>query len=183
MSKLNREFENDEMVKLITGSEFRESGALWFVNTILHAFGMAITWNPDTDELKASLVKFRGFAEANNDSGYKKITEYMRDNVEDLLKDCDYETGESQTKEIVEDLKEYHDILMMWNGEATTTQCVSEIVSAEFVKEVVNGKKIYEKLSDFSYDSSRRKLEANLPNGTEVNLNYKYIAQVIKSIE
>lgn len=87
--KIDRTFEEDKMIKTITGKEFRESGALWFVNSILHLFGMAITWNPETDELKALVVKFRGFDLENNDSGYKKLTEYMRENVEELLKDCD----------------------------------------------------------------------------------------------
>ena len=86
---MNREFEKNEMVKEITGTEFRESGALWFVNTILHAFGMAITWNPDTDELKAALVKFRGFDLKTNDNGYRKLTEYMKENAGELIKDCE----------------------------------------------------------------------------------------------
>lgn len=86
---MNRDFEENQMVKEISGKEFRDSGMLWFVNTILHAFGMAITWNPDTDEIKPSLVKFRGFAEKNNDDGYKKVTKYMIDNASELMKDCD----------------------------------------------------------------------------------------------
>lgn len=86
---MNRNFDDDKMIKYISGSEFRDSGALWFINSVLHLFGMAITWNPDTDELKAALVKFRGFDEKNNDNGYRKLTEYMRYNSEELLKDCE----------------------------------------------------------------------------------------------
>lgn len=41
--KIERNFNENEWVKDISGSEFRESGALWFVNSILHLFGMAIT--------------------------------------------------------------------------------------------------------------------------------------------
>ena len=67
--KIERNFNPDEWVREISGKEFRESGALWFVNTILHLFGMAITWNPDTDELKASVVRFRGFDVNSNDNG------------------------------------------------------------------------------------------------------------------
>lgn len=87
--KIERNFEEKEMVKEITGKEFRESGALWFVNQTLHLFGMAITWNPDTDEIKPALVKFRGFAEKNNDEGYKKLSEYLKDNINELEKDCE----------------------------------------------------------------------------------------------
>lgn len=86
--KLERNFE-EKMTKEITGKEFRESGALWFVNQTLHLFGMAITWNPETDELKPALVKFRGFVEKNNDEGYKKLSEYLKDNISELEKDCE----------------------------------------------------------------------------------------------
>ena len=86
--KINRDFKG-QWVKEITGKEFRESGALWFVNTILHAFGMAITWNPDTDELKASIVRYRGFSEDCNDGGYAKLTQYMKDNVSEFEKDLE----------------------------------------------------------------------------------------------
>lgn len=80
---------NGNMVKKITGKEFKDSGGLWFVNTMLHMFGMAITWNSDTDELKANICKFRGFDEKSNDDGFKQITKYMKDNAKELLKDCE----------------------------------------------------------------------------------------------
>lgn len=87
--EIKRNFAENEYVKEITGQEFRESGALWFVNSILHLFGMAITWNPDTDELKANIVRFRGFKEELNDSGYKKLSNYLKDNIVDIEKECD----------------------------------------------------------------------------------------------
>lgn len=87
--EIKRDFEENEYIKEITGKEFRESGALWFVNSILHLFGMAITWDPDTDELKASIVRFRGFNEKNNDLGYKNLSNYLKDNIIEIEKDCD----------------------------------------------------------------------------------------------
>lgn len=87
--KINRNFKDDEWVKEITGKEFRDSGALWFVNSILHLFGMAITWNPDTDELRASICRFRGFDEKTNDKGYENLSNYLKDNIEEFIKDCD----------------------------------------------------------------------------------------------
>ena len=87
--KVERDFKEDEYLKEITGKEFRESGALWFVNSILHLFGMAITWNPDTDELKASIVRFRGFTEKINDNGYKNLSNYLKDNIDEIEKDND----------------------------------------------------------------------------------------------
>lgn len=85
--KIERDFKEDEHLKEITGKEFRDSGALWFVNSMLHLFGMALTWNPDTDELKASIVRFRGFSENINDKGYSNLSKYLKDNIIDIDKD------------------------------------------------------------------------------------------------
>ena len=85
--KLNREFEQGKHIKKITGKEFKESGMLWFVNSILHVFGLALTWNPETDAIEPVVTKFRGFEEKFNDAGYKALTEYMRDNSIDLISD------------------------------------------------------------------------------------------------
>lgn len=85
--KIERNFKEDEYIKEITGKEFRESGALWFINTILHLFGMAITWNPEIDEIKLVIVRYRGFDESSNDMGYKKLTEYIKNNILELEKD------------------------------------------------------------------------------------------------
>lgn len=87
--KIKREFGKDTYVKEISIKEFRDSGALWFINTILHLFGMAISWNPDTDELKPVIVKFRGFTPELNDIGYKRLSNYLKDNIIEIEKDCE----------------------------------------------------------------------------------------------
>ncbi|MFW5891235.1 MAG: hypothetical protein ACOCUI_03355, partial [bacterium] len=74
--KIDRKFPEKDMVKPITAKEFSESGALFFVNQILHLFGMAITWNSDTGEIKPAICKFRGFSEDCIDEGYKNLTQY-----------------------------------------------------------------------------------------------------------
>lgn len=51
---------------------------LWLVNSILHLFGMAITYDSETDKLEAAIVKYRGFGEDTNDSAYIRVTEYMK---------------------------------------------------------------------------------------------------------
>lgn len=76
------------MTERKTGKEFRESGLLWFINTILHTFGWAICWDIDTDELYAARVKFRGFDELNNAQGYIKVSQYLNDNIKDILKEA-----------------------------------------------------------------------------------------------
>lgn len=85
--KINREFEKGSYVKSISGKEFKESGMLWFINSILHTFGMALTWNPSTDAIEPVITKFRGFEEKYNDQGYRALTEYMRDNSASLMPD------------------------------------------------------------------------------------------------
>ena len=85
--KINRNFEKGSYVKTISGKEFKESGMLWFVNSILHTFGMALTWNPETDVIEPAITKFRGFEEKYNDQGYRALTEYMKDNAMSLMPD------------------------------------------------------------------------------------------------
>ena len=76
--------------------EFQDSGLLWFVNTILHMFGWAIVLSidEDTDEIidvYPARVKFRGFGESNNTKGYMKVTEYLKNNIEELVKEIPME--------------------------------------------------------------------------------------------
>lgn len=80
------------MVTKKTWREFRESGFLWWINMILHTFGWAIVVDIDdngeiTDAYPAR-VKFRGFGEKNNTEGYIKVSQYMKENVSDLLEEA-----------------------------------------------------------------------------------------------
>lgn len=80
------------MVTKKTWKEFRESGFLWWINMILHTFGWAIVVDVDdngeiTDAYPAR-VKFRGFGEKNNIEGYIKVSQYMKENVSDLLEEA-----------------------------------------------------------------------------------------------
>ena len=81
------------MVTKKTWKEFRESGFLWLINMILHTFGWAIVVDVDdngeiTDAYPAR-VKFRGFGEKNNTEGYIKVSQYMKENVSDLLEEAE----------------------------------------------------------------------------------------------
>lgn len=81
------------MVTKKTWKEFRESGFLWWINMILHTFGWAIAVDIDdngeiTDAYPAR-VKFRGFGEKNNTEGYIKVSQYMKENVSDLLEEAE----------------------------------------------------------------------------------------------
>lgn len=85
------------MMEKKSWSEFRKSGLLWFVNSILHVFGWAIVFGftdadaSDDSEPNAvypARVKYRGFSEENNTKGYLKVTEYLEQNISDLLKEA-----------------------------------------------------------------------------------------------
>lgn len=78
-------------MKKKTWNEFKETGLLWFINTTLHAFGWAIVIELDDNgkiaDAYPARVTFRGFSEDSNTKGYNKITEYMSNNAEELLKE------------------------------------------------------------------------------------------------
>ena len=87
------------MIEKRSWSEFRNTGLLWFINSILHLFGWAIvfefsdergTFNPDAGlkSVYPARVKYRGFSEKDNSEGYKKVTEYFKENAENLLKEA-----------------------------------------------------------------------------------------------
>lgn len=79
------------MIKKKTWEEFRKTGLLWFVNTIIHVFGWAIVVEVEDGKIIDSYparVKFRGFDEASNTIGYKNVSEYMKENASELLEEA-----------------------------------------------------------------------------------------------
>lgn len=79
------------MVKRISWKEFKDSGMLWWINMILHTFGLAIVFdmeNGEVNEVYPARVKYRGFGEKNNMEGYVKVSKYLNDNSEELLKEA-----------------------------------------------------------------------------------------------
>ena len=81
-----------QMVFKKSWDEFRESGFLWFVNMILHTFGWAIVFEFDDNDnitnVYPARVKFRGFSDSVNSEGYLKVTKYMKENADKLLKEA-----------------------------------------------------------------------------------------------
>jgi len=72
--------------------QFRSAGLLWFINSILHLFGWAIVFDYEKGEKTIKEVyparcKFRGFDLKNNTEGYKKVTKYLKNNINDLEKE------------------------------------------------------------------------------------------------
>lgn len=57
---------------------------------ILHTFGWAIVFeyeNSKVVNVYPARVKYRGFAEQNNTEGYIKVSQYLKDNVDNILKE------------------------------------------------------------------------------------------------
>ena len=70
-----------------TWEEFQNSGLLWFINSILHLFGWAICIeyvDKKVVRVYPARVRFRGFSESINTEGYKKITSYLLENIDEL---------------------------------------------------------------------------------------------------
>ena len=65
---------------------------LWFINTILHAFGWAIVVeiddNGNVTNCYPARVKFRGFDIDTNTRGYIAISEYLKQNIDDIEKEA-----------------------------------------------------------------------------------------------
>ncbi len=81
-----------------TWNEFRKTGLLLFINQILHVFGWAIVFDFESydeekedgiiKEVYPARVKFRGFDNDSVSKSYLKISEFMNNNSDDLLKEA-----------------------------------------------------------------------------------------------
>ena len=78
------------MVNKKSWEDFKKSGLLWFVNMLLHTFGWAIVYDIEDEKITnvyPARVKFRGFSEQSNTEGYIKVSQYMKDNIDELLEE------------------------------------------------------------------------------------------------
>ena len=80
------------MVNKKSWEDFRVSGMLWWINMILHTFGWAIVIqyneNREITEVYPARVKFRGFSVENNTEGYKKVSKYMYENIDEIFEEA-----------------------------------------------------------------------------------------------
>lgn len=70
--------------------QFKNSGLLWFINTILHVFGWAIVLEVENNDIinaYPARVTFRGFSDESNTDGYIKLSQYMKENADTLLEE------------------------------------------------------------------------------------------------
>lgn len=74
-----------------TWEEFQNTGLLWFTNTILHLFGWAIVLTKENNkivECYPARVKYRGFDEKSNTEGYIKVSNYLKNNINDITEEA-----------------------------------------------------------------------------------------------
>jgi hypothetical protein len=80
-----------KMVERRTWEEFRNCKLLWWVNRLLHTFGWAIVVqveeNGTITDVYPARVKFRGFSEKNEEEGFVGLTQYLRESVDELVKE------------------------------------------------------------------------------------------------
>ena len=71
--------------------DFKDSGLFWWINSILHTFGWAIVFeyddNKNISNVYPARVKFRGFDEKTNTEGYIKVSNFIKENSQDLLEE------------------------------------------------------------------------------------------------
>ncbi len=80
-----------EIVGKKSWKEFRETGLVLIINQILHVFGWAIVFTIDDESgeivsVYPARVKYRGFYNESVTKNYRKVTQYMVDNAEELKK-------------------------------------------------------------------------------------------------
>ena len=78
------------MIDKKSWDEFRNNGLLWWINMILHTFGWAICTEVEKGKVVDAYparVKFRGFDNQNNTDGYIKVSQYIKDNADEILKE------------------------------------------------------------------------------------------------
>lgn len=80
-----------EMINKKTWKEFRNSGLLWFINTILHAFGWAIVLEINNGDIYAypARTRYRGFDQESITNGYIKLSKYMKETADELLEEAE----------------------------------------------------------------------------------------------
>lgn len=74
--------------------EFKNTGLLWFINTILHLFGYAIKYKVDKEtgellDVFPDRCNYRGFSQDSNTKGYINVSKYMKEHAEELLKEAE----------------------------------------------------------------------------------------------
>jgi hypothetical protein len=77
----------ETMIEERPWKEFQNAGLLWWINRILHTFGWAVVFEQDEHDstvqrVYPARVKFRGFDDETETTGFVKVTEHLKANVD-----------------------------------------------------------------------------------------------------
>ena len=80
------------MTKKQSWQKFKDCGLLWWVNSMLHLLGWALTIEYANDgetiiECYPARVKYRGFHAKDSDDCFIKVTKYLKDNIDELYEE------------------------------------------------------------------------------------------------
>lgn len=77
--------------------DLQDAGLLWWINRSLHLFGWEIVFEVETDgrirafpgRIRAfpAQTRWRGFSEADEEAGFKKLTEHLKSEIDPLVED------------------------------------------------------------------------------------------------
>jgi len=81
-----------EWVERRTWEEFRKTKLLWWINRTLHLFGWSIVvqFKEDSEEIDFAYparVKYRGYIESIEIEGFIGLSQYLKDNIDEIEKD------------------------------------------------------------------------------------------------
>ena len=79
------------MISEKSWAEFKDAGLLWFINTILHLFGWVIVLNIEDGKIidaYPARTAFRGFSNETNTEGYIKLSDYLKENIDEIAKEA-----------------------------------------------------------------------------------------------
>jgi len=86
-------------IEEISWKEFKDSGFLWFVNRILHVFGIVLIFgvevNSNAVRVFPARTTLRGFPYEAEGRGYKNLAKYMHGNSGFIMKAFPYEQEET----------------------------------------------------------------------------------------
>ena len=104
------------MVEIKDWKEFKDSGLLWYTNLFLHAFGWCLLVEQDDNGNiiagAPARTDFRGFSTEINDAGYLKLTEWVKEHIDELDKDVEdlRNTSSSPAEDEIEREMELEDL-------------------------------------------------------------------------
>ena len=89
---MRKQIVNAKKMEEISWEEFRDSGMIWFINRMLHIFGLSIIYTFENSKIVRvfpARVKIRGFDADIESSGFISVTNYLDKNISALKKETD----------------------------------------------------------------------------------------------